>query len=42
MLGNLLYSGHYGLPTAHRRLKEWFQRMHKIKFETTSREKLRS
>jgi glutathione S-transferase len=42
MLDNLLYSGHYKLPAVHPRLKQWFRRMEKIKFETPTREKLRS
>ncbi len=32
MLANLLYSGHYALPTRHPRLKRWYARMSKIKF----------
>ena len=31
MLANFLYSGHYGLPAAHTRLKAWYGRMNKIK-----------
>lgn len=31
MLGNFLYSGHYELPAAHSRLKDWFGRMTRIK-----------
>jgi glutathione S-transferase len=42
MLGNFLYSGHYRLPAVHPRLKKWYQRIDKIKFETIYREKLRS
>jgi glutathione S-transferase len=42
MLGNFLYSGHYRLPAEHTRLRKWYQRMHKLKFEKPSREKLRS
>jgi glutathione S-transferase len=30
MLANLLYSGHYKLPSAHPRLKQWYGRMSKI------------
>jgi len=30
MLANLLYSGHYKLPAAHPRLKQWFGRMSKL------------
>ncbi len=42
MLDNFLYSGHYELPAAHTRLKQWHRRMGKIKFENTTREKLRT
>ena len=42
ILGNFLHSGHYRLPPAHRRLKQWRQRMDRIKLENCSREKLRS
>ena len=31
MLGNFLYSGHYDLPAAHSRLKEWHGRMTRIR-----------
>jgi len=31
MLGNFLYSGHYALPAAHNRLKDWYGRMSRIK-----------
>ena len=31
MLGNFLYSGHYDLPPAHSRLKDWHGRMSRIK-----------
>lgn len=40
MLANLQYSGHYKLPSAHPRLKHWWERMTKLKFEPQSREKL--
>lgn len=40
MLANFLYSGHYKLPAAHPRLKEWYGRMSKI--SKTRREKLHS
>jgi glutathione S-transferase len=30
MLANLLYSGHYKLPAAHPRLKQWYGRMSKL------------
>jgi glutathione S-transferase len=42
ILSNFLYSGHYRLPTAHTRLKQWYGRMDKITFKKTTREKLRS
>ena len=42
MIGNFLYSGHYHLPAAHSRLKQWHHRMAKLKFEPNPREKLRS
>jgi glutathione S-transferase len=42
ILGNFLYSGHYRLPAAHTRLREWHARMNCIKFDTIAREKLRS
>ena len=38
MLANLLYSGHYKLPGAHPRLKQWYGRMSKL--SDCSREKL--
>ena len=31
MLGNFLYSGHYDLPAAHSRLKQWHGRMTRIR-----------
>jgi len=31
MLGNFVYSGHYALPVAHTRLKDWYGRMSRIK-----------
>ena len=40
MLANFLYSGHYKLPAAHPRLKQWYGRMSKI--SKSSREKLHS
>ena len=40
MLANLQYSGHYKLPTAHPRLKQWCERMGAMKFSKSSREKL--
>ncbi len=33
MLGNFLYSGHYQLPKAHPRLKQWHNRLSVLKFE---------
>ncbi len=30
MLGNFLYSGHYDLPAAHPRLRDWHQRMARL------------
>jgi hypothetical protein len=33
MLGNFLFSGHYRLPKAHRRLRQWYERMSDIQFE---------
>jgi glutathione S-transferase len=32
MLANFLFSGHYKLPAAHPRLKQWYGRMCKIRF----------
>ena len=32
MLENFLYSGHYRLPAAHNRLKQWHRRMAQLKF----------
>jgi len=40
MLANFLYSGHYNLPAAHTRLKGWYRRMEKLKYDGI--EKLRS
>lgn len=44
MLSNFLYSGHYKLPAAHSNLKNWFERISKIKLHTAklTREKLRT
>ena len=48
MLANFLYSGHYKLPTAHPRLKAWYERVGKArhssgaKLSKSSREKLHS
>ena len=32
ILGNFLYSGHYKLPAAHPRLRDWHRRVAKSKF----------
>jgi glutathione S-transferase len=40
MLANLQYSGHYKLPSAHARLKQWWERVGRIQFSKSSREKL--
>ena len=40
MLANYLYSGHYKLPAAHLRLKNWFGRLARL--AKPSREKLRT
>ena len=42
MLANFQFSGHYKLPSAHPRLKSWFARMGKAKFNSSRREKLHS
>lgn len=34
MLGNFLYSGHYRLPAAHRRLRQWYERMAEVRFSS--------
>lgn len=39
MLGNFLYSGRYGLPAKHTRLKNWHRRMTRIQFKPFAREK---
>ncbi len=39
MLGNFLYSGHYRLPSAHTRVKQWYRRMSNIQFKSLAREK---
>jgi len=31
MLANFLYSGHYRLPAAHTRLKQWYRRMNGVR-----------
>ena len=33
MLGNFLYSGHYHLPTRHKQIQQWHQRMSRIKIK---------
>jgi len=37
MLGNFLFSGHYKLPQAHTRLRQWHRRMTDLKLETFTR-----
>jgi glutathione S-transferase len=39
MLGNFLYSGHYRLPAAHTKLREWHKRMTRVQFNSLPREK---
>jgi len=39
ILGNYLYSGHYRLPAAHTRLKNWHRRMTQVQVKSFSREK---
>ncbi|HSU52738.1 MAG TPA: glutathione S-transferase family protein [Candidatus Dormibacteraeota bacterium] len=39
MLGDFLYSGHYRLPSAHNRLKDWYRRMTHLEFKNLAREK---
>src|SRR6266436_3693446 len=39
MLDNLLYSGHYRLPSAHTNLRKWHARMSNIKISSLAREK---
>ncbi len=39
ILGNFLYSGHYRLPAAHTRLKNWHRRMTHIQTKSFAREK---
>lgn len=39
MLGNFLHSGHYRLPAAHDRLRQWHTRMTDAQFKTFAREK---
>jgi glutathione S-transferase len=40
ILGNFLYSGHYKLPSAHERIRAWYERMASIKLPLLAREKL--
>jgi len=42
MVANFLYSGHYELPRAHKRLAAWHARMAQIKLTDRLREKLHS
>ncbi|PWU12933.1 MAG: hypothetical protein C5B50_20490 [Verrucomicrobia bacterium] len=39
MLGDFLYSGHYRFPAAHTRLRDWYQRMHRVRLEATAGKK---
>ena len=41
MIENFLYSGHYKLPAAHTRLRQWYRRLGTLKFKDLTREKLR-
>src|SRR5256714_15657084 len=34
MLGNFLYSGHYRLPAAHTRIKDWYRRMTRVQIKS--------
>ena len=36
ILANFLYSGHYELPAAHERLKDWYARLSKIKLSSVA------
>jgi len=40
MLANFLYTGHYELPAAHNRLKDWFARLSILKKAALASEKL--
>ena len=44
MLGNFLFTGHYGLPAEHGRLKRWYEALPKLKHPNVAqhRKKLRS
>jgi len=39
MLANFLYSGHYRLPRPHSNLKDWYDRIARVKFPSFAREK---
>lgn len=39
MLANFLYSGHYRLPAAHTRLRQWYGRMKDLQHQTSACEK---
>jgi glutathione S-transferase len=32
ILGNFLYTGHYKLPAAHKRIQQWHRRMEQLKY----------
>ena len=38
MLGNLLYTGHYRLPSAHTSIRKWHKRMASVQIKSFSRE----
>jgi glutathione S-transferase len=40
ILSNFLYTGHYQLPAAHTRLKEWYARLSTLKKAAFASEKL--
>ncbi len=39
MLANFLYTGHYRLPKAHNRLRQWYARMTQVESQSFAREK---
>ena len=39
ILGNFLHSGHYRLPAAHDRLRQWHRRMSGVQLKSFAREK---
>ena len=39
MLANFLYSGHYRLPAAHKKLQQWYHRMAQVQSKSFIREK---